>query len=402
MKKCRLCNSIKVRKLIDFGKHPIAHDYLKSKNQKEYVHSFILSFCNECGLFQISDPIPADLLYADYLCLSSWKHQPHIPDIIETIESLPGLDKTASICEVGSNDGRFLFELKKKGYAKLAGIEPAKDAFKSSMSKGIETISGYFNLNSAKKYLKKYGKCDIFISRQMLEHVGELNEFSNAMSLILKPDGYVVIEIPDFTSFLDSPDYTLWEEHINYFTFDVLLDYLSRSNIEVIAKKSILFSSLSLLVIGKMKNTKIPIKIPEYISTLREKATIYKEQWKIFKKSINEYLKEKKKQKRKIAIYGAGARLCSLVNFCKIGKYIDFIVDDQVEKQNLYMPGSRLPILPSNMLEKEGIDICLLAVNTECEEQVIAKHSFFLKRGGEFYSILPPSNRLLPVWDSFK
>ena len=90
--------------------------------------------------------------------------------------------------------------------------------------------------------------------------------------------------------------------------------------------------------------------------------------------------------------------MCSLVNFSGIGPYVEFVVDDQVQKQNLFMPGSRLPILSSDMLEKHGIDLCLLAVNTECEEKVIEKHHSFLQRGGNFYSILPPSDRLPSFW----
>jgi len=66
------------------------------------------------------------------------------------------------------------------------------------------------------------------------------------------------------------------------------------------------------------------------------------------------------------------------------------------------MPGSGLPIIPSEALHEESVDLCLLAVNAEIEEKVIARHPDFSKNGGIFLSILPPSPRILPIWDSLK
>ena len=99
-----------------------------------------------------------------------------------------------------------------------------------------------------------------------------------------------------------------------------------------------------------------------------------------------------------MAVYGAGARVNSLINFVGLGSYIEFIVDDQLEKQGLYVPGSNLPILSGDALEKYSIDLCLLAVNTESDEKAISKHPEFIKQGGKFESVLPPSELLPHFW----
>ena len=62
------------------------------------------------------------------------------------------------------------------------------------------------------------------------------------------------------------------------------------------------------------------------------------------------------------------------------------------------MPGGMIPIMPSSALYSLNIGICLLGVNTENEEKVMAKHEAWIKNGGIFWSILPPSDMLLPVW----
>ena len=97
-------------------------------------------------------------------------------------------------------------------------------------------------------------------------------------------------------------------------------------------------------------------------------------------------------------MYGAGCRSNTLINFCELRPHLECVLDDQVEKQGKFMPGSRLPVVPGDVLTADGIDLCLLAVNAENEESVMARRAEFLAGGGEFASIHPPSPRLPEFW----
>jgi hypothetical protein len=72
---------------------------------------------------------------------------------------------------------------------------------------------------------------------------------------------------------------------------------------------------------------------------------------------------------------------------------IDCVVDDNERKQALLMPGSRLPIRGSSTLASRPIDLCLLSLNPESEQKVLAKNRSFVERGGEFASIFALSPR---------
>lgn len=400
MEHCNLCGEQQLLTLLDLGEHPIAHDFLNNPSKDEYVHPIILCFCESCGLIQLVNPIPPELLYTDYVCLSSWKYQPHIPRFVKMIEELTGVEKTSNILEVGSNDGRFLKVLQERGYQKLMGVEPAHDAQEAARKKGVKIIPSYFNLKAAKDYVRKYGRCDLFIARQVLEHISDLKTFKDAMNTVLSPDGFVIFEVPNFTCNIDTADYTIWEEHVNYFSLETLSLFLAKAGIKIIHSETTLFSGETLTVIGE--NVGNPLHLPsEYMKVLRAKALNYRDQWPVFRDAFTQYLREHKEKGGKVAAYGAGARLCSLINFVGLGPYIEFIVDDQPEKQGLFLPGSKLPILPGGALEKHSIDLCLLAVNTESEDKVIAKHPNFLEKGGSFVSVLPPSDRLPPFWNRF-
>lgn len=397
MVRCNLCGEQRLIPLLDFGKHPIAHHFLNDSCKEEYIHPVILCFCEGCGHIQLINPAPPEMFYANYVCLSSWKYQPHIPRCVQMIEELPRIDKTSFILEVGSNDGSFLYELQKHGYQNLLGIEPARDAQEAARKKGVKIIPSYFNLKAAKDYVRKYGRCDLFIARQVLEHISDLKTFKDAMNTVLSPDGFVIFEVPNFACNLKTLDYTIWEEHINYFTPETLSFFLAKAGIQIIHSETTLFSGETLMVIGENVGTSIQPS-SGYINSLRTKTINYCDKWPVFRDEFIKYLREYKEKGGKMAVYGAGARACSLINFVGLKPYIEFIVDDQPEKQVLFMPGSKLPILPSDALEKQAISLCLLGVNTECEDKVISKHTEFVERGGTFESVLPPSNRLPSFW----
>jgi D-arabinose 1-dehydrogenase-like Zn-dependent alcohol dehydrogenase len=142
----------------------------------------------------------------------------------------------------------------------------------------------------------------------------------------------------------------------------------------------------------------------DYLPELKQKNITYAKYWPQFQLRINEYLQLEKKRGKKIAIYGAGARAFCLINFAGLAPYIDVILDDQPEKQNKFMPSGRLPVVSSDLLYSEKFDICLLTVNAENEGRVMDRHSKWIQQGGQFWSVFPPSDRLLPLWnlDSLK
>jgi len=385
--------------LIHFGNHPVVKNYLVNVNDEPSSWPIHLYFCESCGLTQLVDSCPPEVLYENYVTLSDWKNQPHVQHEIDFIKNLPGISADAKIIEIGSNDGVFLKKLLENGFRDTLGIEPTRDAYDASIAKGLNTIQAFLNPDLAKKVVAERGKFDLFLSRQNLEHISDLKGIIESINVLIKPGGYVVIEVPNHECNLQGFDYALWEEHVNYFTVDTLRYLLSQAEVEIIHEENILFSGEALLVVGK-KVGNVTCSV-NYLPELRKQNVTYAEQWPKFRQAIRDFLFAKKSIGRKIAVYGAGVRTLCWINFTGIAAYIDIIVDDQVEKQNKFMPGGKIPILPSSALYQKGIDIVLLAVNTENEEKVINKHKNWVSNGGQFWSILPPSDRLLPVWKLF-
>ena len=400
MDTCHLCESNNLIPLINFGKHPIAHHFLSTADETEYSHQVNLCFCNDCGLIQLADPIPPEHFYTNYNWLSSWKIQSHMQGVIDYIKTLPGFNKDSKILEVGCNDGSFLEALREAGYQNLLGIEPAKDARSASVEKGIDTINAYFNQSTALEIVNSRGKFDLVIFRQVLEHIVDLPGMRKALDQIIKPGSYILVEVPNFDFSLRTYDYSsIWEEHVNFFTRSTMNKFLSEIGIEVIHTDTANFCGEALIVFGeKTKDIGKSSVADNDLDIARKNGVNFKNRWPVFKKEFSDYLQKQKDNGIKIALYGAGARACTMVNFTALTAYIDFVVDDQPEKQGKYLPGSRLPIYPSSELESKNVGLCLLSVNAETENRVISKHREFIDKGGVFISINPPSDLLPSFW----
>jgi 2-polyprenyl-3-methyl-5-hydroxy-6-metoxy-1,4-benzoquinol methylase len=393
---CNLCGGADLLPLIDFGSHPVAKHYLTERWSAQPTWPVRLFFCESCGLSQLVDSCPPEILYDNYVTLSSWKFQPHVQREIDLIKSLEGMGPEARVIEIGSNDGMFLRQMALGGYKNTLGVEPAKDAYDLSVAQGVNTLRDFLSPELSETIRAQYGEFDLFVSRQNLEHISDLRGVTESIGILVKPNGFVLIEVPNFACNLRWRDYGLWEEHVNYFTVDTLRHFLALAGVEPIHEEVILFSGEGIFVIGR-KVGKVSRTL-DHVAALRRRNVDYATHWPAFRRSLNEFVSSQKEAGRKIAVYGAGSRVCCLLNFAGIASDIDLIVDDQAEKQSTFLPGGRVPIVPSDALYSEDIDICLLAVNTENEDKVIGKHANWLRNGGSFWSVLPPSERLLPIW----
>ena len=385
---CRICEKESVDLLIDFGMQPIVHAYLKSSDEKYPLYPCKLGYCKSCSFLQLMETISPDILYKNYFTVSEWKNQPHIPHLINIIKSINGFDQKDSLLDIGCNDGSFLVSMSKSGYKNIYGIEPTLDSYKIANDKGLNVHHGFFEERVA---FDQYGKnrFDIITARQVLEHISNLDDFMKGISLVIKDDGCLIIEIPDSDWTYEYFDYALWEEHVNYFTINTIKNLMRKYSFDVIHHETTLFSGKALTVFCK-KNRYLSGNLNCNTNDLNN-AHRYKQYWPKFVENLKYFIESKATP---VAIYGCGARSSNFVNFSGVSNMIECFIDDQPEKQKLYVPGCELKI---NRWEDECFKQhnILLGVNTENEYKVINKRNLDI---GKTYSILPPSQYLPDFW----
>jgi 2-polyprenyl-3-methyl-5-hydroxy-6-metoxy-1,4-benzoquinol methylase len=116
--------------------------------------------------------------------------QKALRDKIKLIESLSR--GRGNLLDVGAGTGDFLVEAKKNGWA-TTGIEPSEKAKAISVSKGVEFAENLAAIESHSQ--------DVITMWHVLEHVPDLGNEISELKRILKPDGVLVVAVPNYKSY---------------------------------------------------------------------------------------------------------------------------------------------------------------------------------------------------------
>ncbi len=109
------------------------------------------------------------------------------------------VNKKAKICEIGSGDGKLLKKISSMLGCQPLGVDYFKEAARESDKNGIKTIvADAFDRTFLKKYKNYF---DVVFSYGFVEHIFPPEKAIKIHYEILKPGGYVIIQIPRLKGF---------------------------------------------------------------------------------------------------------------------------------------------------------------------------------------------------------
>jgi hypothetical protein len=236
----------------------------------------------------------------------------------------------------------------------------------------------------------------------VLEHAYDLGGFIAAVSELVATDGYVIWEIPDCARSLGIGDCTmLWEEHIHYFTSTSFKKILKLHSHEIVDFYTVPYPlENSLLAITKLNETRSSDR-RDFYNKESDLLSEYSRQVHQRKLNIKKILLDiKRKTGKGVCIFGAGHLSVTFIALLEIQELIEFVVDENPNKQDKFLPLGKIQIENSNYLLQSGVKVCLLGINPHNHESVISKHPEFQEIGGKFGSIFPGTmNYIEDIYD---
>jgi len=375
---CRSCKGSSLQKVISLGSMPPANAFLKKEdlNSKEPSFPLEVYFCKNCGFVQLVDIVDPELLFRNYVYVSSTSPVfiQHFRELAGKIVSNFKLPKNSLVIDIGSNDGILLRPFKDMGM-RVLGIDPAEKIAEIATKSGIETMPVFFNSDVARGIAKNKGKAKLVCATSVFSHVDNLDEFLDGVNELLDDDGIFLIEVYYLKELLEKNLFdTIYHEHLSYFTAKTMSALMERKGLELFDAEVTDTHGGSLRAYVQKKNGthQISKSVNELIKKedenhLNDLDTYIKFSHKIDsnKKALLELLKKLKSQNKRIVGYGAPAKGNTLLNYFGIGPDIlDYIVDDSSWKQGLYSPGMRIPVVSAEHLSKQKPDyIFILAWN---------------------------------------
>ena len=399
---CRICSSNNLELILDLGEQPPSNAFIKKEDLEKHEDKFPLRLylCKECYLLQLLDIVDKEILFKEYLYLTS-ASKPSVNHFkkyaYDVYEEFLKQSKNPLVIEIGSNDGTLLKEFKKLG-ATVLGIEPAKNIAKIANDAGITTENSFLNHHIVKKKsLEK--KASIIVGNNVFGHIDDLKEFMKCVKMLSKEKGVFIFEVPYLLNLIQKLEFdTVYHEHLSYFSLIPLIKLMDKFNLEIFdVKKQKVHGGTIRVFVSEKNNFKKTINFEKMIKfekdfRINEIQTYQKfsENVKELRDQLKKKLLQLKKEDKKIFGYGAPAKGNVLLNYCNIGtKFLDYIIDTTPLKQGLYTPGMHIPVKSDKEnIEKPSQQIALLLA-WNYEEAIINKEKLFLKNGGKFLIPIP-------------
>jgi len=387
MHPCRSCGQL-TGLLLDFGLQPLCNRLL-AEPAAETRHPLRLGQCPACGLLQLDEPVAAAVLKPPQPIRHN-EPEWHLDQLVDRITALPGVTQDANICGVSYKETSTIARLQQRGYPNASCLDVERDWGIRDPAAGIETIQARISAGALSRRADHRGRYQVVIARHILEHAHDPQRFVDGLRALLAADGYLIFEVPDFTASLRGGNYsTIWEEHVFYFTKTTFPAMLRRLGLEVRSVCTFPSALEDLLVAatqsaGAGEGATLD---EEVVAGELAQGRQYASRLAAVRNAWRAALAGERAGGRGVALLGAGHLAIMFLNLLELDDAIDFVVDDDPAKCGRYLPGSRLPVLPSEALYSRPVGLCLMSVAPESEHRVRQHHGRFLESGGRLVSI---------------
>ncbi|MCG6860898.1 MAG: class I SAM-dependent methyltransferase, partial [Chromatiaceae bacterium] len=328
---CRSCGHADLAPILDLGCTPLADRLLTRAqlDESEPVYPLRVVFCSECGLLQIDETVPPEILFCeDYPYFSSFsdfllRHSRE--NVLELIESR-GLGADSLAVEIASNDGYLLKNYLEKGIPVL-GIDPADGPAREAEKIGVATLKDFFTADLATKLAAQGRRADIIHANNVLAHVADTNGLVRGIATLLKDSGVAVIEVPYVKDLIDHCEFdTIYHEHLCYFSGTALDNLFRRHGLYLneVRRLGIHGGSLRLYLektekVGESVEALLALELREGVDSVdfyrdfaRKVAGV--------KAELLALLRGLRKAGNTVAAYGAAAKGATLINYVGIGR----------------------------------------------------------------------------------
>jgi SAM-dependent methyltransferase len=407
---CRSCDATALIPILNLGHTPLANALLAEEQLSEAEETFPLELvlCPACALVQITETVPPEKLFREYLYFSSFSDTmlQHAESLASELIKSRDLGPNSLVLEVASNDG-YLLQYYKQRNIPVLGIEPATNVARVAREeRGVPTISEFFGTELAERLVANGQRADVIHANNVLAHVADLNGFVRGLELLLKENGVAVIEVPYVKEMIDRTEFdTIYHEHLCYFSLTALDSLFQRHSLMIEEVTPLTIHGGTLRVVARKVTGQLKMDQPASARRSKVKSLLTEEdKWGVrdprfyqgfgakverLRGELVKLLEELKSQGKRIAVYGASAKGATLMNYFGLGRdLLDFVVDRSTFKQGRYTPGTHLPIYSPGKLIQSMPDYVLL-LTWNFSNEILEQQSEYRQRGGRFIIPIP-------------
>jgi len=402
--RCRICGSQSLVRYLDLGSTPLANSYVPSAglSSAEFKEELCLQVCLTCGLSQLTKVVHPDLMFKNYLYVSSTTatFRTHCEELAATASRVAGAQPGDLVMDIASNDGCLLSKFQDIGM-RVVGIDPAENLAAEANASGIRTLNAYWSPSIAKDVAARFGSPRVITATNVFAHVDDVHSFVEGVSACIAPRGIFVIECPYALDFISKNEFdTAYHEHLSYIGITPLVKLMGMHELDVFDVEyfpDLHGGTIRTYVCRRGDYARTP-RVGEYLRsetafgiTQRAPYLAFAERVLLNKVQLRELIDRQVAAGKVIWAYGASAKGNTLVNFFGISdRDVPAVIDDNPKKWGYYAPGSHMRITGIQELADHRVDFLLLLA-WNFQKEIISRCQAAHYRGGFILPVPVPT-----------
>lgn len=398
---CRACGHRELVTVLDLGESPLADRLLHPHELEEQDLFFPLKLvvCPSCALVQITEDVPPEILYCgDYPYYTSVSPGlvRHFTEAAHTMLERTPLAPGARVIEAASNDGYQLKVFQEEGLEVL-GVDPASGPAQVANDAGIDTRCDFFSAAAAERIAAEGKQADLLTGNNVLNLIQDLDDFARAVDLLLKPEGTLCFEVPDFVATIDQTAFdNVFHQNTTYWTATSLERFWRRHGLHLNHVEPAPTFGGSLRVY--FERTAAPSEAVHARLAEEERRGVpttafyaaFADRVESIKAELCGQLAELRGAGKRLVAYGAaGGMATTLLSYLDLSEAeLEYAVDINPHKHGRYTSGSRLEIRPAEVLAEDLPEVALLLAWNFADE-VLKQQASYRERGGQFLVPIP-------------
>jgi hypothetical protein len=354
IKECRISGSKDLCHIINLGNQPLANSLKKNPDDDELKVPLSISFCPESSLVQLNETVDKNILFDHYVWVTGTSKgaNEYSEIFFNRVKNKTHITKEDFIIEIASNDGIFLRPFVNRGYKNILGVDPASNIVEMANKDGLPTLNDYWSIDIAKKLVHERGNAKVVFARNVIPHVEELLKVIEGIEYVLDTNGTGIIEFHHVGGIAKDVQYdSIYHEHLCFFSLKSMTYLLNRFNLFPFDVDHSPISGGSYVIYFSKKRKEKSVELLSQENYELENRVNELSKWQEFAENTKKHKDAtidilQRLKGNKIIGFGSSARSQTYLNYCGISnKDITAIIDNNPLKQELFAPGSNIPIL---------------------------------------------------------
>lgn len=400
MTRCRICGCA-VHEFLDLGRQPLANGFLLPEEvDDEFFYRLAVGMCEACTMVQLTQEVPRDLKYHDgypYHASGSATHRAHFAGEARRLLTTELTGDDPFIVEIGCNDGVMLATIAEAGVRHL-GVEPAGAVGALAAARNVRVRQDFFDETVAEDVLAVHGPADVVFGANTICHIADLPSVLRGVDALLAENGVFVCTEPYLGTIVEGGAFDqIYDEHFYYFTARSVRTTAERFGFELVDVEEVPLHGGEIRYVLARQGRRTPAPSVAALVAKEDAAGLadlgvlggFRAAVDRVRTELPALLRDIRDAGGTVVGYGAPGKVTTVTNLCGIGPgLVPFVVDSTPSKQGRLVPGTHIPVRPSEEFLPARPDHALLFAWNHAPE-IMAKEQGFRDAGGRWVLYVP-------------